>query len=228
MTDRRYTDAEIAEIFRRAAASQPLLPDRTNHDGLSLSQLQEIGREVGIPVDRVANAAYSLEQVAQPVTRTLVGLPIGVRDSVDLDRRLSDAEWDQMVIAARECFSARGTLRQEGEFRQWTNGHLAMMLEPTPTGHRIRLQTRNGQAEGLMRGGMLISSFGVAMAAAGALTTSAKAAKFLTMGSLFLGMGLIAAAAGAARLPGWARRRREQMGGLVAKAQHMIRVSTSP
>jgi len=43
-------------------------------------------------------------------------------------------------------FDARGTIRSEGDFRQWTNGNLQALLEPTDAGHRLRLKTVKGQA----------------------------------------------------------------------------------
>lgn len=48
MTERRFTEEEVAEILKYAAeaehSSRGVVPSR---DGLTLGELQEIGREVG-------------------------------------------------------------------------------------------------------------------------------------------------------------------------------------
>lgn len=151
MPDRRYTDDEVAEIFRRATAEPP--PRHAGSEGMSLVQLQEIGREVGLAPETVASAARSLDTPAPTAPETLLGLPIGVRYAVELDRRLSDDEWDQLVVAARDTFAARGVLRTDGAFRQWTNSNLQMLLEPSTGGHRLRFQTLNGHARRMILAG---------------------------------------------------------------------------
>ena len=63
------------------------------HDGLTLADPQEIGREVGISPDAVAKAANALDLRGRVVSRTFLGLPIGVERTVALNRWLTDAEW---------------------------------------------------------------------------------------------------------------------------------------
>ncbi len=66
----------------------------------------------------------------------------------------------------RETFDARGRLKAEGSFRQWTNGNLQALLEPTSSGHRLRLSTRKGDVKALVAVGI-----GLLGAAAGMLVT---------------------------------------------------------
>src|SRR5687767_2602959 len=140
MTERRYTDEETAAIFR-SAAEGPRLPatQSSGTDGLTLADLQIIGQEVGISPETVARAAKALEVRRSGVSRTLLGLPVGVERRVALGRRLTDAEWEHLVVELRDVFQARGRIKAEGSFRQWTNGNLYVLLEPTPAGHRLRL-----------------------------------------------------------------------------------------
>lgn len=83
-------------------------------EGLTLADLQDIGREVGISPEAVAQAAQSLELRRQAVTRSFLGLPIGVERTVTLNRWLTDARWDQLVVQLRETFRARGTVSPMG------------------------------------------------------------------------------------------------------------------
>ncbi len=219
MSERRYTDAEVAEIFQRAAeaqhTSQPSLPMA---EGMTLAQIQEIGREAGFAPEHLSYAATALERQTAKSERRFLGLPIGVGLTVDFGRRLSDAEWDKLVVDLRETFDAKGVLKHEGSFRSWTNGNLQALLEPTETGQRLRIRTIKGDARGLMLGGL-------AMFAAGAITAiaavvnggAADPGMMSSLGTLAaIGTGMFGA--GALRLPGWARLRRRQMEQIAARA----------
>jgi hypothetical protein len=147
MTERRDSEDEVSAIFERATEAQhrsprPLPPA----DGMTLGDLQGIGREVGIPPALVAQAARALDHAGQPTSRRLLGLAIGVGRTIHLGRRLNDEEWERLVVDLRETFDARGAVRHDGSFRQWTHGNLQALLEPTPTGHRLRLRTLKGSA----------------------------------------------------------------------------------
>src|SRR5690349_10605313 len=141
MTERRFSEAEVAAIFERATeTSQRDASETSPADGMTLAQLQDIGREVGIPAESIALAAQSLDRDTPPPARTFLGIPVSAARTVDLGRRISDEEWERFVVELRETFNARGNVTSYGSLRQWTNGNLQALLEPTPTGHRIRLR----------------------------------------------------------------------------------------
>src|SRR2546422_4666976 len=154
MTERRYNDKEIAAIFRAAAEAQQNPPhDVPRDEGFTLTDLQAIGREVGIPADAVVQAALALDVRVGASSRTILGLPIGVSRTVNLNRRLSDEEWERLVVQLREVFNARGSTRTDGSLRQWTNGNLQVLLEPIETGHRLRFGTVHGGARAAIGAG---------------------------------------------------------------------------
>ncbi len=216
MTERRYSEEEVADIFERAAqAQQTARRQLSPGEGMTLADLQEIGRDVGIPAELVAQAASSMDLGGRPASRTFLGLPIGVGRTIDLDGRLSEEEWERLVVDLRETFDARGTVKYDGPFRQWTNGNLQALLEPTATGHRLRLRTVKGDARASMTAGL--ATLGVAAAL---LIASAVGVPFSNASSLvgFLSaMGLGMFGIGALRLPGWARLRRRQMEAVAAR-----------
>src|SRR2546428_2549520 len=203
MAERRYNDKEIAAIFRAAAEEGPQSPQRevARDEGLTLAELQAIGIEVGIPSDAVAQAARALDVRSGARSRTFLGLPIGVARTVNLNRRLTDEEWERLVIQLREVFNARGVTRSDGSLRQWTNGNLQVLLEPTETGHRLRFGTLHGGA--IARIGAGLAALGVAgvvaivSAVGGHLGAAVPGIAFLSPTSL----GMIAS--GALRPPGW-------------------------
>ncbi|HKK08171.1 MAG TPA: hypothetical protein VKA44_04740, partial [Gemmatimonadota bacterium] len=169
-----------------------------------------------------ADAARTLERPARATSDTFLGLPLGVGRTAELGRDLTEEEWERLVVDLRETFRARGTVRSDGSFRQWTNGNLQALLEPVEGGQRLRLSTRKGSSWRYM-------TVGLAMWGVTAATTVAEilAGAFghggASSGPAFLfvvGLGMFGW--GAVQLPGWARERREQMEGIIARLQRAI------
>jgi hypothetical protein len=216
MSERRYSDEEVATIFREAAEGQrsgSLQP--ANSDGLTLAEIQSIGREVGLAPDVVTRSALALDLRPQASSETFLSLPIGVERTITLNRTLTDAEWENLVGELRATFRAKGKLAATGGFREWTNGNLQALLEPTPTGHRLRLRTVKGGARGAMVGSFALlgaaAATWAAMIFAGNLAPGLPGIALLTLS----GVGLFASTA--FRLPGWARRRGRQMDAIAAR-----------
>ena len=218
MTERRYTDDEVAAIFERASKTEhAALPVAAEQAGMTLAALQEIGQEVGIAPEMIARAARSLDVVGTTASRTYLGLPIGVGRVIEFDRPLSETDWERLVGDLRETFGARGAVRYDGPFRQWTNGNLQALLEPTANGHRLRLQTVKGDSRSLMTGGiaMLVVSAGtwIVLTIAGGAGQSGSAGGVGFMALMGSGMFTL----GALRIPAWARRRRMQIEAVTAR-----------
>jgi hypothetical protein len=214
MSERRYSDEEVAAIFEIAADDRTVGERRlAQPSGLTLGDLQAIGSEVGIAPEAVTRAAVALD--TRPSQRRFLGLPIGVSRTVELHRDMGDDEWERLVVQLREVFHARGTTRRDGSLRQWTNGNLHVLLEPTEHGHRLRLGTYNGGARASISAGL--ASLGVMLATTLATAASGSLAH-AAPGVAMLGLvGVAMIANGAARLPKWARLRGRQMDELAAK-----------
>lgn len=218
---RRFSEEEAAEIFERAARSQVgagAQPSPTA--GMTLAQLQEIGAEVGIPEDLVARAAATLDRPAPTAAKRFLGIPIGVGQSVELGRRLTDDEWERLVVRLRETFDARGAVSQQGSLRQWTNGNLQALVEPTETGHRLRLRTAKTQAPGTIVLAALVAgagAVGLVGAVFGTATGTFADAILAPLLALLGGAGTIAWQR--TRLIQWARERARQMAEIAAQLQ---------
>lgn len=211
MGERQYDDDEVAAIFKRAASPEYSTPATSPEGkGLTLAALQEIGREVGIAPEAIASAAQSLDQAPKAKPATVLGLRIGVVDAAEFDRPISDPEWERLVADLRSTFNAAGVVRYDGPFRQWGNGNLKVLAEPTPIGHRLRLQTTNGTAQRMVAVGL-----GAFIAAGGAMLAAPNAP---TAGAAFLALGGVAAlGVGWWRLKGWAGQRQAQFAALLAR-----------
>lgn len=211
MTERRFTDAEAAEIFGRAAELEQM-PARSvvPTEGMTLAQLQEIGREAGLQPELVAAAARYVSRQSARKAR-LLGLPIGVARTVELDRRVDDTEWEAFVARLRQTFDAGGRVRYDGPFRQWSNGNLRVMLEPTASGHRVRFRTENGGALAMIGTGLTSVGMAGVLSVMSLLTGRAE---LLAGASLAALAGSAMFLSSALRLPRWARLRASQMDAL--------------
>jgi hypothetical protein len=217
MTERRYTEEEVASIFERAAQAEasPSSPARRT-EGRTLAELKAIGREAGFPPELVERAARSLDHGSADTGRRFLGLPIAVGHTVELGRALTDDDWHRLVADLRTTFDARGRIREDGPFRQWTNGNLEALLEPGEGGDRLRLRSLKGQSRSLMAGGLVLLAM-AAMITLIFILTGEPSGDWL--GPLFMAiMGTGLFGAGALQLPGWAATRRAQMEEVAARA----------
>lgn len=220
MTERRFSDAEVAQIFERATSGHALQGSRAG-EGMTLAELQSIGAEVGIPAEQIARAASSLRAGEAKPTQHFLGMTTGVAHTAHLARKLTDEEWERFIVEVRETFNARGAMSSQGSLKQWSNGNLQVLLEPTDAGHRVRFRTVKGDAPGLLGGGLLMGVASLAGEVTAALTGVAHdlglVASFGVLGAIGIGM----AASSALRLPRWAATRKAQMEELGARASAM-------
>ena len=225
MTDeRRYLEEDSKEIFEAAATAG----DSNRHalssaKGLTLAELQEIGLEVGLSPERIADAATALELRRSVLPRrTSLGMPIAVGRIVDLPRAPTDREWELLVGELRETFNAQGKVGSSGSIRQWTNGNLHAYIEPTEAGYRLRLGTRKGSAPAMNMAGIAGMGFGMVMLIPLLLTGELYLTSLPPM--LIGAMGAAAFLSNLVRLPRWARQREEQMEYIATRAKALLDV----
>ncbi|MGH7471258.1 MAG: hypothetical protein ACRENP_25190 [Longimicrobiales bacterium] len=210
MTERRYREDEVREIFGLATRRSTDPPPLSRTDGLTLAEIQGIGREVGLEPGDVARAAATLAARGMTLPRrTSLGMPIGVGRIVPLARALTDAEWEQLVAELRSTFGARGKVTTQGSLREWFNGNLHACVEPAEGGYRLRLGTLKSDARGLNALGLM----GIAAATItyATLAVSGGLAESVFLPTMLGTGGVVAFVANRLRLPRWARQREQQM-----------------
>ena len=222
MTDeRRYLDDEIREILdlaiQRDAREQ--LPVRAE-EGLTLTELEEIGREVGLSPERIARAVAELEGRDGRLPReTTLGLPRSVGRLVSLPRAPSDDEWEILVADLRTTFGATGRLTSEGGLRTWSDGKLHALVEPTGAGYQLRLTDARPDAA---IAGLAMGAFFLGFALLLTLILLGHEGRSLWIPAFFavIGAGTTGGSAGA--LFGWARERERQMEAVADRARALL------
>lgn len=222
--ERKYREEEVKEIFdlavRRDEGERPVPSDE---GGLTLAELQEVGLEVGMEPSRIAEAARALDTRREVLPgRTSLGMPISVGRVIELPRAVTDREWELLVAELRETFDARGKVTSHGGLREWTNGNLHAFLEPTETGHRLRLRTLKGSATPLNRMGVAGLALATILLVLSVLAGDLLTVRGLVLPLLFAGMGGGTLASNFLSLPAWAREREGQMDYIAGRARALI------
>jgi len=228
MTDeRRYRDDEIRRIFDLATRGDEVsTPSVAPQDGLTLGQLQDVGREVGLAPERVARAALSLDAHEEVLPRrTTLGMPTSVGRVVELPRALTDHEWELLVAELRTTFGAKGHVTSHGSLREWSNGNLHALIEPTESGHRLRMTTRKGSAMELNLVGGVMLLF--ALLTFVILAAKGDAAARYVIPIFFALIGSGALATNALSLPRWAAEREEQMEYIASRVKGLLGPGTT-
>jgi len=221
MTERRFSDEEVTEILRRATVPRPeSRAELVHEDGMTLGQLESIAREAGIEPERVAAAAREIE--APPAApRRAIGVPVSVSRSVELPRRISEAEWEHLVTRLRETFDAAGKLESHGSLRQWSNGNLRVMLEPGINGHRVRFTTDSAGMRMRLVGGSAIALIGLGSAFLGAIFPASGMLEATPLLGLTGILGLVVATAATRATKLWRGERRLQFDALAAELERL-------
>ena len=211
-SERRYQDHEVRKIIDLALdqddAPAPALPAS---DGLTLAQLQDVGREVGLSPARIAQAVATFEGRGALVPRTrAMGLPTPVRSSVSLPRAPTDHEWERLVAELRTTFGTKGEVTSQGSLREWSYGALHAFVEPTEHGYRLRLTDSYAAPLGVST---VLGGFFLVL---GLLTTVILLSREDAGLKFLIGTFMSAAGGGAMALtalsaPGWARTQEQRM-----------------
>jgi hypothetical protein len=221
MAERRYDEDETRRIFdqaSRARGASEVGSELPAARGFTLAELQQIGAEAGLDAAAIADAARAVDVRSSVAvsTRRMAGLPIGVSRAVDLPSGFGDADWNRLVLDLRETFDASGRVRVDGEFREWRNGNLRALVEPTDEGYRLRMRTMKGSAYQAITFAGVAFLVSLILVVVGVL--KGDVIEGLPIAVIFAAAGLGAAGFSALQLPGWARARERQMEGVAERA----------
>jgi len=231
MSERRFSEDEVAEILARATRPEsgpggvhpvPADPPSTRSGGFTLAELQDIGREAGIPPGCITEAARAVGSSGSPeAADTFLGTPRTLNQGVPVQGPMDDEAWERVVALLREVFGGKGESTRDGRLRSWRWKDVEAHLEPDPGGDgwRLRVTAWESAARIGFRVGGGLALFGGLSVGVVLLTGVDPSAAWV--GGLLALLGVGIGASGALALPRWARRRAGQIGEVAEGARRL-------
>lgn len=226
---RRFSEEEAERVFARAAERQHA--HAAPPDGLTLAELQQIGREAGLDPAHVSAAVAETDALgAVAPSATYLGVPLEPRASRLLVGEVYDETWEQMVNRLRRTFRSKGAPVELGRVREWSSGlqsNLHVSLEPAEGGTLLTLETSKAET------------------ARGLASLPASAGVFVVLLSLLFGFGdfdltvwivplllvlgtAVAVVAGRQSLAAWSEKRQAQFDALLDQFELVHRKASVP
>lgn len=164
MSDRRFTDDEVALILRDASEAQEGRPARAG-EGLTLAQLKEIAAEVGLDPAQVEAAARRLVRSPSGARVPFWGTPVAPEFEREFPGELSPDDAAELVTTIRKVLGRRGISGSELGALEWKaqdamGGRYVSVLSRDGT---TRLRVFGNFRDGLMAlgtaGGVVLTVF---------------------------------------------------------------------
>jgi hypothetical protein len=190
-TERTYSDRDVALILRRAMEMQQDPTARS--EGLTLRQLRDIAREIGVDPDLVSEAASQLP----PAGRGLVARVFGGRLRYDVrlvhDAELSPDRLQDLAMAIRSAMQHQGRTQEVLGALEWTTVGDVSQVAVTARAHAGRttvhvIADRAGSALVTAVGSVVLGAFAAAI-------TGAIVEPGVAGGVAIMGAGLVGGAA---------------------------------
>jgi hypothetical protein len=172
MTERRFTDEEVAQILREASEAQEGSRPGGSDGGLTLVQLREIAAEVGLDPKEIEAAASRLAPYRAPFAVPILGTPVAPRFERDLSGELSREDFADLLDTIRTVLGRRGITAVELDALEWraadVMGGRYVSVVPRNGKTRVRVfgNFRDGAALVFLGGGILATSLSIAALAA--------------------------------------------------------------
>jgi hypothetical protein len=137
---RRFTDREVALVLKRASEID-VAEESTMGGGLSLEDLQEIGREVGIAPEAIARAVSTLGRRTSAVSG-LAGAPLVHKSMHAVQGELDEAGLGALVHLVDERADGTGTVSEALGSLRWTSADRfrSLQVSLTPGEGETRIQ----------------------------------------------------------------------------------------
>lgn len=226
----RFSEDEARRIFARAAERQHA--EQSRPEGLSLEELQEIGRAAGLDPAHVAAAVAEVRHALPArASATLWGVDLEPRVIRVLPGTITDEVWAQMVGRVRPTFKTIGVTSTVGRVREWngTNSqgglsNLRMTADPVEDGTRVVLETSRAGEAGQWKGIWAVSG-GLGLVLVMLLLVGDSDPGLWLMSALLLVLGAAMPIASRAGFRRWAEKRQDQFEDLLDEFERIMPVA---
>lgn len=199
MTERRFTEDEVALILRKATETGTSAAPGRDVDGLTLEDLKSIGREVGIDAGAIEAAARHVAVARLQSAGGFLGMSVAPRYEATISGELPREKLSDVVAAVRRAMGRQGVVREEFGGLEW-------QARDAFGGRYVSLQPADGKTHlrvfGNFRDGVFLSgALGGVSVGVVATAVAATTLKVLGLGALVgagaLPAGFVAGAFGA-------------------------------
>jgi len=159
--ERTYTEDEVREILKRAVEDPPSHA-LVKGEGITLAELKEIGREVGIEPRSIDDAARSVAVEVNRPTGRLIGGPTSLHFERKVEGELGPDQAPEILAAIRRSTGLQGEVRE-------VLGSLEWSAKGEASEHYVTLTSKDGvttiQASANLVGGATLTYVPVGVAA---------------------------------------------------------------
>ncbi|MDH5643219.1 MAG: hypothetical protein OEY63_03380 [Gemmatimonadota bacterium] len=176
MTERRYNEDEVALILRNAVDAGTEDVPAAASKGLSLSELKEIGAEVGIDAARLEAAATALDRRDVTQTGTVLRIPATMQLERVVGVRLEKDQLPRLLDVIRQELARQGIVEEVlGGFEWKARGGMGgRYVSIRPEGEQTRIRVLGNFRDSVMA--MTLGVGPIAAAGTGALAAALGAA----------------------------------------------------
>lgn len=121
-SDRRYTDQEVALVLQRAAEIEEQRSSGPSEArGLTLHELHEIAREVGLSSAVIDEALTALQTRPRSKGGSLLGAPLSYKTIRGVPHHLGDEAFQRLIRVTEDCVDVTGTVTHALGTVRWTS-----------------------------------------------------------------------------------------------------------
>ena len=141
MSDQKFTEEEVRQIIQRAVEiqSNQLQTLTAESSGLTIRELEEIGKETGISMEAIHKAVLEL---SEPVISSSSSSDTNVYEKRIVDISINETAWQELVSELRHRFGSKfGKIEEDLKRMEWTHMSLAGIET------KVTLNNRGDQTE---------------------------------------------------------------------------------
>ena len=138
---RRYNEKQVGALIQRATE---LHEERTGQSerGLTLTEIEKIAAELGLPVQDMRNAALELETSREGESG--LDRPFSVSHSFVVEGEMTEEQWPDVLLELRDFTGRSGSTTQLGQGREWTHDLGEGSEGISFTRRRVLIRPKNG------------------------------------------------------------------------------------
>ena len=114
----KFNEEEVGRLVQRASALHEEALSNANHD-LTLSEIESIANELGIPSRYLLEAALEGQEPDSTTTASLWGAPFRVDQTRVVDGVVTEKQWEEVLIELQDFSGKSGKAELVGDSWRW-------------------------------------------------------------------------------------------------------------